>query len=143
MAISTQSAVLAKRHARNAVRVFGFNSSIEQTLSALFQELSQKKGNPDLQIVEVLQNGTSNVILANAACRLYGLFLSAPTVADSFTAADSASSAASPTITVPLSIADQFALVYPQQGHSYANGITCAGLNAGANFKGIAIIGQP
>lgn len=142
MALSTQAAILAKRHAGNAARAFGFSSSITQLISTLFQELSQKKGNVDLQIVEVLQNGTSNVILANAACKLYGLFLVAPTVADSFTAADHASSAATPTVTLPMAIADTVAEVYPA-GHAYANGITCAGLNAGANFKGIAIIGLP
>lgn len=142
MAISTQAAVLAKRHARNAVRVFALNSSIEQAVSALFQELSQKKGNPDLQVIEVLQSGTSNVVLANAACRLYGVFLSVPTTADSFQAADSASSAASPTIVIPMGIGQFSALLYPV-GNSYANGITCNGLNAGANFKGFIVIGQP
>lgn len=142
MAISTQGFNIAKRHAKSSARVFGFNSSLDQALSALFQELSQKKQAPDLQVIEVLQNGTSNVVLADAACKLYGLFLTAPTTADSFQAADHASSAASPTIVEPLAIADQLAVFYAT-GHAYANGITCNGLNAGANFKGIAIIGKP
>lgn len=141
MALSTQASVIARRHALNDVRLFGFNSSIELAIKALYSELAQKKGNPDTQVVEVLQNGTSNVVLANAACHLYGLFLIG-VAADSFQAADSATSAASPTIVIPMAITDQFALVFPNpQGHAYANGITCNGLNAGTNFKGIAIIG--
>lgn len=140
--LATQSAVLARRRAYNAIQTFKLSSSISQALSTLFQELSQKKQNPDLQVIEIVQNGTSNVVLMDQACRLYGLFLEAVTTADSFQAADSATSASSPTIIEPLAIADTVAVLYPL-GHSYANGITCNGLNSGANFTGFAIVGQP
>lgn len=140
MALSLQNFVIAKRHAFSDIRTFGFNSQVSQVLSALFQELSQKEFAPQLQIVEVVQNGTSNVVLANAACHLYGLAIIAATTADSFQAADSASSAGSPTTVVPLAIADQAVLTYPA-GHAFANGITFNGLNSGANITGFAIIG--
>jgi hypothetical protein len=76
MAISTQAAVKAKRRAFNGVQVLGLSSSASQALSTLLQELSQKKNNPDLQVVEfdLQTSAASDAVIADAACTIYGIF---------------------------------------------------------------------
>jgi hypothetical protein len=76
MAISTQAAVKAKRRAFNAIQVLGLSSSAAQALSTLFQELAQKKGNPDLQVVEfdLQTSAAADAVIADAACTIYGIF---------------------------------------------------------------------
>lgn len=142
MALSTQSAVKAKRRAFNAVNTFAFRSSLSQLLSALFQELSQKYANPDLQVVELVDTGTTDIVVADAPCKLYALFLKGGSAGGDFRAADHASSANTPTTTIPVAAADPgFGFVYPA-GKAYANGITVdASGSSGVNWSGFAIIG--
>lgn len=77
MAISTKSAFKAKREAFNVATLFGFSSSALQALSTLFQELSQKKGNPDLQVAvfDLQTSAASDAVIADAACTIYGIFV--------------------------------------------------------------------
>lgn len=76
MALTTQAAVKAKRRAFNALNFLGLGSSASQALSTLFQELAQKKGNPDLQVVEfdLQTSAASDAVIADAACTIYGIF---------------------------------------------------------------------
>lgn len=76
MAISTQAGVKAKRQAFNLLNFLGFSSSASQALSTLFQELAQKKGNPDLQVVvfDLQTSAASDAVIADAACTIYGVF---------------------------------------------------------------------
>lgn len=123
MALSTQAAVKAKRRAFNAIQTFGLSSSISQALSALFQELSQKASNPDLQVVEAVAASTTDAVVADAACKLYGVFLKGGASAADVRWADHSSSANSPTTTLAIGIAEQVAYIFPA-GKAFSNGIT-------------------
>lgn len=139
MALSTQAAVKAKRRAFSASKVLGLSSSAEQILSALFQELSQKKGNPDLQIVEAPAASTTDLVVADVACKLYGYFAKGGATARTTNWADHASSANTPTTTIPVGVGETVAYVWPA-GSAFANGITFDESGAsGAN--GFFIIG--
>jgi hypothetical protein len=76
MAISTVSAIKAKRQAFSLIQTLGLSSSASQLLSTLLQELSQKKGNPDLQVVvfDLQTSAASDAVIADAACTIYGIF---------------------------------------------------------------------
>ena len=123
MALSTQAAVKAKRRAFSALSVFAMSSSLQQTLSALFQELAQKQNNPDLQVVEAVANSTTDAVVANVACKLYGVFLKGGATARDLRWADHATSADTPTTTLAIGVAEQCAYVYPA-GMAFATGLT-------------------
>lgn len=76
MAISTQAGVKAKRAAFGYAALLGLGSSTVQALNTLFQELSQKKNNPDLQVVvfDLQTSAASDAVIADAACTIYGIF---------------------------------------------------------------------
>lgn len=141
MALSTQSAVKAKRRAFSALRTFGVSSSISQVLSALFQELAQKYGNPDLQVVEAVANSTTDAVVADAACKLYGVFLKGGASAADVRWADHASSANTPTTTLAIGASEQVAYVFPG-GKAFSNGITFDESGTGGS-SGFFIIGAP
>lgn len=139
MALSTQSAVKAKRRAFSASKTMGLSESVNQMLSALFQELSQKKGNPDLQIVEAVAASTTDAVVADVACKLYGFFAKGGATARAVNWADHASSANSPTTIIPVGVAEQVAYVWPY-GAAYTTGITFDEAGAGG-ANGFFIIG--
>lgn len=139
MALSTQSAVKAKRRAQSALKTFGLSSAISQALSALFQELAQKAGNPDLQIVEAVAASTTDAVVADVACKLYGVFLKGGATARAVNWADHATSANSPTTIIPVGVSEQVAYLWPA-GAAYATGITFDEAGAGG-ASGFFIIG--
>ena len=112
---------------------------MSQTLSALFQELAQKQQNPDLQVVEAVANGATDAVVADVACKLYGVFLKGGATARAVTWADHATSANTPTTTLPVGVSEQVAYVYPA-GQAYANGLTFDEAGAGG-ASGFFIIG--
>lgn len=139
MALSTQAQVKAKRRAFHAVKNFGFTSSVSQVLSALFQEIAQKVGAIDLQVVELDNVGTTDQVVADAPCKLYGLFLKGGSAGGDFRSANHASSANTPTTTVPVAAAEQVVMSTPA-GKAFSIGLTVdfSQANAGSGF---AIIG--
>lgn len=139
MALATQDAVKARRRAFSALQTFGLSSSISQALSALFQELAQKYGNPNLQVVEAVANSTTDAVVADVACKLYGVFLKGGATARAVNWADHASSAATPTTILPVGVAEQVAYIWPG-GAAYANGITFDEAGAGG-ASGFFIVG--
>jgi len=139
MALATQDAVKAKRRAFSALQTFGESSSMSQILSAFFQEHAQKNGNVNLQVVEAVANSTTDAVVADVACKLYGVFLKGGATARAVTWADHASSAGTPTTTIPVGVAEQVAYVWPA-GAAYANGITFDEAGAGG-ASGFFIIG--
>lgn len=138
MALSTQSAVKAKRRAFAAVQTLGLSSSIAQALSALFQELSQKSGNPDLQIVEAPAASTTDLVIADVACKLYGYFAKGGATARAVRWDDNATTAGTTTV-IPVGVSEQVAYVWPG-GAAYANGLTFDEAGAGG-ANGFFIIG--
>ena len=141
MALSTQSAVKVKRRAFSAISTFGFTSPISQLLSALFQELSQKYGNPALQFVPLDNSGTTDQVVADAPCKLYGLFLKGGSAGGDYRSADHASSANTPTTTIPIAASEQVAYTTPA-GKAFATGLTID-FSAANAASGFAIIGAP
>jgi hypothetical protein len=123
MALSTQAAVKAKRRAFSAAKVMGLGSSAEQVLSALFQELSQKKGNPDVQIVEAPAASTTDLVVADVACKLYGYFAKGGSTKRTTQWADHASSSGTPTTSIPVGVGEIVSYVWAQ-GAAYTNGLT-------------------
>lgn len=141
MALSTTSGLKAKRQAFSLLNkdVFGMSSILSQALSTLFQELAQKKGNPDLQVVPMQANSTTDAVIADVACKLYGVFLKGGSSAADLRWADHASSANSPTTTIAIGASEDLALIYTT-GKAFSNGLTFdeSGTNGASGF---AIIG--
>lgn len=138
MALSTQAFGLAKRRALNYAQGF-LNPEQGALLKALFSSLSQRRDNPDLQIVELADSGTTDQVVANAACKVYAVFLECGSTSRDFRAADHASSAATPTVTVPITASGTATLIH-SEGRSMSNGFT---VNfSGAGGTGFVIIGK-
>lgn len=139
MALSTQDAVKAKRRAFSAARTLGLSSALTQVLSALFQEIAQKYGNVNLQVVEAPAASTTDLVIADVACKLYGYFGKGGATARAVNWADHASSANSPTTILPVGVSEQVAYVFPA-GSAFANGITFDEAGAGG-ANGFFLIG--
>lgn len=139
MALSLTSQIKAKRQAFSVARTLGLSSSLEQTLSALLQEIAQKVGNIDLQVVIAPAASTTDLVVADVACKLFGYFGKGGATARAVNWADHASSANSPTTILPVGVSEQVAYVFPK-GSAFANGLTFDEAGAsGAN--GFFIIG--
>lgn len=141
MALSTTSGLKAKRRALSALKLFGFSPAVHNLVSQLFQDLAQQKGNPDLQIVELDNLGTTDQVVADAPCKLYGLFLKGGSAGGDYRSADHASSANTPTTTIPIAASAYVAYTIPA-GKSFTTGLTVDASQANA-WTGFAIIGAP
>jgi len=141
MALSTQAIVLAKRRAFSAAKTMGLTSTSTQLLSTLFQELSQKKGAPDLQIVEAPAASTTDLVVADSPCKLYGVFLKGGASAADVRWADHASSANTPTTTLAIGASEDATYVFGT-GKAFANGLTFDESGASGS-NGFFIIGAP
>ncbi len=139
MALATSAALKAKRRAFSAVRTLVLNSSIEQQLSALFQELSQKYGNPDLQFVDAVAASTTDAVVCSDPCKLYAFVFKGGASARDVRWADHGTSADSPTTTIAVGIAEQGAYLYPA-GKAFTTGLTFDESGA-AGPNGFFIIG--
>lgn len=139
MALSTQDAYKAKRRAFSAIRTMGMSSAVSQVLSALFQELAQKYGNPNLQIVEAPAASTTDLVVADTACKFYGYIGKGGATARAVNWADHASSSATPTTILPVGVSQEVAYVFPA-GKSHTTGLTFNEAGAGG-ANGFFIIG--
>ena len=156
MAISVSSAIKAKRLAFSLAKTLNLGSSAHQALSTLFQELAQKKGNPDLQVVvfDLQTSAAADAVIADAACTLYGIFAKKSSTATGawLKGSDhaSASSSTAAEFSQELNAANlEVAVVYPggyAQGTGWtfgadttANGSTNS--TAGDGPKGFVILG--
>jgi hypothetical protein len=74
MALSLEGAHFVKRKAVLENRA----PKIAMLFKALFSYLAQHKGNPDLQYVAFAALTTTATVIADAACRLYALYLKKP-----------------------------------------------------------------
>ncbi len=143
MALSTQSAVLAKRRAGNWVSGFG-KPFTQGALKWFWSWISQFAGNPDLQIKEFAALSDVEVVIADVACKLYALILAKATATATYTkATDSAttSSDASSEIRIKQAgAATETVLFYPQ-GLPMASGITMQGNTTAGGGTGSAADG--
>jgi hypothetical protein len=90
MALSTQSAPLAKRRAGNYISAFGKSFS-RLVFTTFWSWIAQMNGSPDLQVVEFGALDNTDVVVADAACSIYAIVIKKPTAtAGNFKAGDSA-----------------------------------------------------
>jgi len=138
MSLSTQAAVLAKRRALGWLTL-NFGAESRYLVQELFQTLAQIRSNPDLQFVPIDNSGTTDQVVADAACKLYALVLKGGSSGGDYRSADHASSAATPTTTIPVAVAEQIAYIIPA-GRSFTTGLTID-FSAANAASGFAIIG--
>lgn len=74
MALSLEGINLTKQRARAEIRA----PKIQALLKSLFSYLAQHKGNPDLQFTAFATLTTTATVIADAACKLYALFVKKP-----------------------------------------------------------------
>ena len=150
MAISVQNIVLAKRRAFN----YQFKPQIQLQLQALFSFLNQFKGGPDLQIVPFDNLTGTDVVAADAPCRVYAIWLKKETtVAAFFKGDDSATTVDSAAADMKLrqNTIEENLLVFPTglvmgTGFAMISDTTSDGLtgsSAGDGATGFVILGRP
>lgn len=138
MALSTQSAPLPKRRAGNWITGFG-KPFLQGAYKWLFSWFAQFAGSPDLQIVEFAALSSTEVVIADAACRLYAIFLMKATATATYTkATDNAttSSDADSEVRIKQAGAGNETLAAWPQGLAMANGITMQGNTAPSTGTG-------
>jgi hypothetical protein len=123
MALALTSGLKAKRQAISLLQTFNFKPAAVNAVSQFFQDLAQSYGNPDLQLVPITAASTTDAVVADVACKFYGIVLKGGIAAADIRWADHATSANSPTVTYPVAIAAQLVLLH-SGGTAYANGIT-------------------
>lgn len=148
MAISTQTGVLAWQRASH----FPGEASTQKLLETLKLILVTQLGNPDLQVVEFDNLTGSDTIIADAACKIYGIVLSKQTATTAFfKGSDSAttSSSTAPEVELGQGTISEDVLVFPG-GRPMANGFTISsdttsdgitGSAAGDGARGFVILG--
>jgi hypothetical protein len=150
MAIATQDPVLAWR--RLATLALSFSPSTQAALAALKSYLVQQGGNPKLQIVVFDELSDTDVVIADAACTLYGIVLHKDTTTKTyskFTNNASTGSDATADMAIMSSVIGDHAITFPK-GEAWSTGITAQGtttVNGGTGSgtngcKGFAIIGD-
>lgn len=81
MALSLTSANLVKQKALAETR----RPHVQGALKWLFSYLAQHKKSPDLQFVAFDELDADETVIADAACRIYALFMSVPSTSDAAT----------------------------------------------------------
>lgn len=138
MAVTPVNAGNVRRRTRSFASNF-LNPSLNRLLKTFFEIHGQLNKNVDLLVVELDNTGTTDQVVADAACKLYFLGFKGGSVGGDYRAADHASSANSPTTTIPIAVSEQIAVVFPA-GKAMANGLT-VDFSAANTGIGIAIIG--
>lgn len=134
MALSTQDGILAWRRIWNLA--LSQKPFVKFVLKALYTWLAQHGGNPDLQVVAFGSLSDSETVIANAACKLYGVVLvkgtgATATFSKMTDSATTSSDAASELRFWSNVASEQQVFVWPS-GLAFANGITMQG-NTTAN----------
>jgi hypothetical protein len=143
MAVTPVAAVLTKRKALNWLQhnPSALGPELRFLVQQLLQTLAQIRGNPDLLFVPLDNSGTTDQVVGDAPLKLYALGLKGGSAGGDYRSADHASSANTPTTTIPLAVGE-IAFYSTPAGKSFANGLTIdfSQANAGSGF---AIIGAP
>lgn len=124
MALSLTNSVLVTQASRSESR----KAKTQLFLKQLYSYLAQHKGSPDLQLVPFSALTSGSTVVADAACKLYALFLKKPTgstvsVYAKVTDDEATASVGTNSITQILPTTAEETLIYPD-GLSFANGIT-------------------
>ncbi len=134
MALGTLiSGLNAKRRALNfgggAGVTRGISPVVQRQLKAFFEIMGQLKGNPNLLVVEFDELTSTETVISDAACKLYGIYYSKDTATLTFSKITDHASASSDTaaeyVIQQLAIGDMW-LGLPN-GVALANGLTMQG----------------
>lgn len=151
MSISVQDIVLAKRRYLNAAAL---DAACSQLSMAFFSWLAQQGGTPELQVVEFGPLSSTDVVIADAACKIYAIVQKCPTSTATYTKgtdnATTASDAASEYRQKIEGANRTMAAFYPS-GFPMANGFTMqgtttadGGTGSGTNgASGVVLLGRP
>ena len=136
MALSTQAANLVWQKVDIALNSASLSAPIRQQFAALKAYLSQVKGNRDLEFVAFTDagiTGADGVVIADAACKLYAVFVQKDgtsgtgTATDSFVKAfDNATvdtTATDGRVVIPLLVAARTGVYFDHNGLDMAAGI--------------------
>lgn len=142
MALSLEGINLTKQRARAETR----KPKIQAILKALFSYLAQHKGNPDLQFTAFSALSTTSVVVADAACKLYALFVKKPSGSTTsafvqVTDHASAGATASADLRIIAQNANEEILIFPD-GLSMANGVTLLSTTTNSGATGTAAADQ-
>jgi hypothetical protein len=154
MALSLEEAVRVKQKCRAESR----KPKVQGQLKALFSYISQHLGSPNLQFEPFtdLSSSASAGVVADAPCKLYGLFIQSPAASAiksfvKFTDDETTASATVFEVGVGMQVTKQEFLAWPD-GKPFANGIMArgdttmeasTGSAAADRVSGFAIIGGP
>lgn len=159
MAVTPVNALQARQKARMSTR----NAGVFYTLKSFFLHLAANKQNPDLLYTPIDGNvnasdgdNTADQVLANAACKLYVLYLKkSGSTATWFKATDHATTAATngtQDISLKITTSGEERVSFYPDGYAFANGITVtedttatgSTLTLAANkVDGFVIVGAP
>lgn len=143
MALSLESTILTKQRVLAETR----KPDIQALLKAFFSFLSQHKGNPTLQTTFFSALAGTDVVAADAACKLYAWYIkkpSASTTAAYVKGSNSASALdeADDTMHVYLPAADEVLLVFPK-GIALSAGFTIGSNTTASGSTGSSAADQP
>lgn len=143
MALSLQNPVLVKQKVLLDTR----KPKIQLLGKALFSYLAQHKGNPDLQIVPFATLSSGSTVIADAACKLVGLYVKKPT--GSTTSAfvkgtddEATASATAPAVSVELRTNQEEFIIFPD-GLPMASGLALRSDTTAAGSTGSSAADQP
>lgn len=151
MSLSVQDIVSAKRRYLNAPTL---DAGSFQLSMAFFSWLAQQRFNPDLQVVEFGPLSSSEVVIADAPCKIYAIVQKCPTSTATFTkGTDSAttSSDADSEYRQKMEGANRTKAEFFPTGLPMANGFTMqgnttasGGTGSGTNgASGVVLLGNP
>ncbi len=152
MALSLESPNLTRQRVLAEVR----KPKTQAGLKALFSYLAQHKGSPNLQLVSFAALNATDVVVADAPCKVYAIYTKKPaasTVASIFKLTDHAStgSATAETLKFPMYTNAEDLIVF-YDGLAMAAGATLlahttsdgnTGSNAADRADGFVIVGAP
>ncbi len=156
MALSTEDANLVRQKCRAATR----KPKVQLGLKALFTYIAQHLGSPNLQLVpftEISSAATgSAVVMADVACKLYGLFVQSPSGASNksfLKLTDDETTASGTAFELGVGItATKQEFLWWGDGKAFANGIAVmgntaidgsTGSSAADRLSGFLIVGGP
>jgi hypothetical protein len=140
MALSTESANLVWQKVAIALDSLGANSYARDAFRALKAYTSQIGGNLNLQFVAI-SNLTADVVAADVACKVYGIFLKKQATATdafykAFNDAATDSSAEDALITIALTEASEQELFVCAAGKAFSAGVTHGSFTAATGAAG-------
>jgi hypothetical protein len=143
MALSLESTVLTKQRCLAETR----KPSVQALLKAFFSHLAGHRGNPNLQVTFYSALAGTDVVAADAACKLYAWYIKKPAASATAAYVKASNHAttlteATPELMVYLAGAEEILLAFPD-GVAYSAGFTFGSNTTAGGSTGSAAADQP